>query len=86
MPARPKKSASETDLPPLRRFGSIQTAAELLECSTRHIRDMIARGELTGYRLGSKVIRVDLDQLADTLTVIPTGGRLAAYRGAGDAE
>ena len=68
-------------LPPARRYATLETAAEYLVCSTRHVRDMIARGEITGYRMGSKSVRVDLNELDAALTIIPTGGRLAATRG-----
>lgn len=66
---------------PARRYVPLDAAAAYLSCSTRHVRDMIARGELTGYRLGAKSVRVDLNELDAALTVIPTGGRLAATRG-----
>jgi len=70
---------------PGRRYVPLTEGAEYLSCSVRHVRDMIARGEITGYRLGSKSVRVDLNELDAALTVIPTGGRLAARRGVGDA-
>ena len=70
-----------TSTNPPRRYATLETAAEYLVCSVRHVRDMIARGEITGYRMGSKSVRVDLNELDAALTVIPTGGRLAATRG-----
>lgn len=74
-----------TPAEPVRRYVPLDAAATYLSCSTRHVRDLIARGEITGYRLGSKSVRVDLTELDDVLTVIPTGGRLAATRGGGRA-
>ncbi|QGF24745.1 excisionase family DNA-binding protein [Raineyella fluvialis] len=68
-------------LPPVRRYATLDQASEYLVCSTRHVRDMIARGEITGYRMGSKSVRVDLNEIDAALSVIPTGGRLAATRG-----
>lgn len=54
-----------------RNLGTIADAADRLGCSTRTIRRYIAAGQLTGYRLGSRAIRVDLDQLEELLTPIP---------------
>ena len=50
----------------------IADAAEYGDCSTKTIRRMIARGDLTGYRLGSRMIRVDLNELDALLRPIPT--------------
>jgi excisionase family DNA binding protein len=63
-------------LPAERQFGKISTAAEMLDVTERTIRNMIARGELTGYRLGSRAIRVDLTELQQVLTRIPTVGTI----------
>lgn len=65
-----------------RRYATLEQSAEYLVCSQRHVRDMIARGEITGYRMGSKSVRVDLAEIDAVLTTIPVGGRLAAHRGA----
>lgn len=55
-------------------YVSIQAAADLFEVSPRTIRRMIGRGELTGYRLGPRAIRIDLNELAGLLRPIPTSG------------
>lgn len=62
---------------PPRRLGSIPTAASAAACSTKTIRRLIARGDLTGYRLGSRMIRVDLDELDAILRPIPAAGDAA---------
>ena len=36
------------------------------------LRRMIKRGELTGYRLGPRLIMIDLDELDNVLRPIPT--------------
>lgn len=72
------KKRPEPTTEPARRYVPLDHAAEYLSCSVRHVRDMIARGEITGYKLGAKAVRVDLHELDSALTVIPTGGRLAA--------
>ena len=57
---------------PTRRLDSIHNAAEYLGVSTKTIRRFIASGELTGYRAGKRIIRVDLDELDAMLRPIPT--------------
>jgi excisionase family DNA binding protein len=56
---------------PGRRYASLAKAAEYADCNERTLRRHIAAGELTGYRLG-RVIRVDLNELDEWLTPIPT--------------
>jgi excisionase family DNA binding protein len=54
------------------RFGSVDAGAELASCSPRTIRRRIADGSLTGYRFGPRLIRVDLNEVAELLCPIPT--------------
>lgn len=56
-------------------YASIEDAANLLKCSTRTIRRLIASGELTGYRVGKRLLRVDLADVQAMLRPIPTAGR-----------
>jgi excisionase family DNA binding protein len=65
---------------PMRRYASLADAAEYAACNERTIRRHIAKGEITGYRLG-RVYRVDLNELDEWLTPIPTVK--AAPRGGG---
>lgn len=55
-----------------RRLASINQAAEYGACSSKTIRRRIADGSLTGYRMGARLIRVDLNELDDLLRPIPT--------------
>ena len=55
-----------------RRLTSIQAAADYADVSTRSIRRWIARGELPAYRVGPRLIRVDLDDLDRLARPIPT--------------
>lgn len=55
-----------------RRLASIERAAEYAECSTKTIRRRIADGSLTGYRMGARLIRVDLNELDSMLRPIPS--------------
>lgn len=53
------------------RYGTVAEAAEYIGASTKFIRSLIARGDLTGYRVGSRSIRVDLRELDSAMTPIP---------------
>lgn len=52
---------------------TIDEAAEEWGCSNRTIRRMIARGTVPGYRVGPRLLRVDRDELAQAMRVVPTG-------------
>jgi excisionase family DNA binding protein len=56
-----------------RRLATLKTAADYIGCNERTIRRRIADGTLTGYRLGNRLVRVDLNELDKALHVIPTG-------------
>lgn len=60
------------------RWGSIALAAETVGCSDRTIRRWISEGRLTGYRLGSRAIRVDLNELDALFQPIPAAGERIA--------
>ncbi|MCT1776761.1 helix-turn-helix domain-containing protein [Brachybacterium sp. p3-SID957] len=63
---------------PRTRYITIGDAAEYLSVTERTVRNYIARGELTGYRIGTRAIRIDQRELENLLTPIPTvagGGR-----------
>jgi len=57
-----------------RRLGSIADAAELAGVNPKTIRRRIADGTLNGYRVGPRLIRVDLAELDALLRPIPTAG------------
>lgn len=54
-------------------------ASEYACCSTKTLRRRIADGSLTGYRMGPRLLRVDLNELDEILRPIPAagGGRVA---------
>lgn len=60
-----------------RRLTDLASAADYAGCSTKTLRRYIAAGRLTAYRLGPRLIRVDLDQLDAILRPIPTTGGAA---------
>jgi excisionase family DNA binding protein len=55
-----------------RRLARINRAAEYADCNPKTIRRRIADGTLTGYRMGNRIILVDLDELDQLLRPIPT--------------
>jgi len=57
-----------------RRFASISDGAKFARVNPRTIRRRIADGSLTGYRLGPRLVRIDLNELDALLTPIPTAG------------
>ncbi len=56
----------------VRRLVPIQAAAEYAAVGPRTIRRRIADGSLTGYRLGARILRVDLEELDALLRPIAT--------------
>jgi excisionase family DNA binding protein len=58
-----------------RRYVKLTEAAEYLGVTGRTIRQMIADGRLTGYRSGTRLVRVDLDELDAAME--PFGGGAA---------
>jgi excisionase family DNA binding protein len=61
----------KASLPRQRRYVSIAEAADLVGASTRTVRRRIADGTLTGYRMGPRLVRVDLVQLDSMFLPIP---------------
>jgi len=55
-----------------RRYAKLSEAAEYLGVTDRTVRQMIADGRLTGYRSGSRIVRVDLNELDAAMR--PFGG------------
>jgi excisionase family DNA binding protein len=55
-----------------RRYAKLTEAAEYLGVTDRTIRQMIADGRLTGYRNGSRLVRVDLNEVDAAMQ--PFGG------------
>ncbi|NNM45132.1 excisionase family DNA-binding protein [Knoellia koreensis] len=71
--SRPKSP----NAPAGRRLVAIADAARYAGVHPRTIRRRIADGSLTGFRMGPRLIRVDLDQLDDLLVPIPAAGGAA---------
>lgn len=60
-----------------RRLASIAHAAAYSDLSNRTIRRYIAEGRLPGYRVGPRLVKVDLDDLDAITRPIPTAGPAA---------
>jgi excisionase family DNA binding protein len=61
-----------------RKYATIEAEAERLAVNPRTIRRMIARGQLTGYRFGDRLIRLDRAEVDSLMRPIPTVGGDAA--------
>lgn len=66
-----------TPSPTVRRLASISTAAEHLDVTPRTVRRYLAAGLLTGFRVGPRLVRVDLNEVDAMLRPIPTAGHVA---------
>jgi len=55
-----------------RQYESVGDAAARVGVSTKTVRRWIASGQLAGYRMGPRLLRVDPDDLDGMLTLIPT--------------
>lgn len=63
---------SKNAAPETRRLASVAQAAEYAAVSHWTIRRRISDGTLTGYRMGARIIRVDLDEVDNWIQIIPT--------------
>ncbi len=55
-----------------RRYAKMGEAAEYLGVTDRCIRQMVADGRITGYRSGTRLVRVDLNEIDAAMR--PFGG------------
>lgn len=58
--------------PTQRRIASINAAAEYAGVSTKTIRRYVAAGRLTGYRIGPRLIKINLAEVDALLRPVPT--------------
>lgn len=70
MPRKSSPTSRSARVP--RRYVTLAEAADYLDCNERTIRRMIAAGRITGYQVTPRMIRVDLTELDQVLTPIPT--------------
>ena len=60
-----------------RHWISLNEAAEYLGVQPLTVRRMVARGDLTAYRLGSRLLRFDRAELDAAMRPVPTAGGAA---------
>ena len=60
---------------PPRNYGDIPAAAEVYGVSTKTIRRWIAAGFIDAYRVGPRLLRVDLEADQRLVRPLPTAGR-----------
>jgi len=78
MRGRSRPSHDQTTTPTTkRRLGSVADAAAYADVSSRTIRRWIATGRLPGYRVGPRLVKVDLADLDAIVRPIPTAGGAA---------
>lgn len=70
----PTRTRTTTPEPTRRRYVTLNEAADYLAVGNRTIRNMIADGRLTGYRLG-RLIRLDLDEIESKMVAFGGGTR-----------
>ena len=56
-----------------RRLASVPDGAEYLSCTHWTLRRLISAGDITAFRIGAKMIRVDLNELDAYLDANRTG-------------
>lgn len=69
------RGRSRAGADPARRLVSLAAAAEYADVSTRTLRRYISAGRLTGYRVGPRLLKVDLNDLDRLAHPIPTARR-----------
>ncbi len=68
----PRSITSASTRKDARRFIRQEAAAERWDVSVDTIRRLISAGKITGYRLNSRIIRVDQDEVDACFRQIPT--------------
>ncbi len=58
-----------------RQLADIDTAASHLNVCTRTLRNLVARGELNAYRIGTKALRFDMAEVDALAKPVRTMGR-----------
>ena len=59
-----------------RHYESVGEAATRVGVSTKTVRRWISSGQLAGYRVGPRLLRIDPDDVDRMLTLIPTARAL----------
>jgi excisionase family DNA binding protein len=71
----PRHHATNGSAPPERRLRSVQVVAEMYDVDHKTVRRWIASGLITGYRVGDRLVKIDLNEVeAKVLRPIPAAG------------
>jgi excisionase family DNA binding protein len=73
MTRKAPRRMARTKTPP-QRLTSVEHAARYADVGTRTIRRWIATGRLRAYRVGPRLVKIDLDDLDRIAVPIPTAG------------
>ncbi len=57
-------------------FASLTVAADIAGVSVKSLRRYIEAGRITGYRVGPRMIRINIAELQELLAPIPNGADL----------
>ena len=57
---------------PARRLVTLEHAADYMSVCSRTVRRKVSDGELSGYRVGKRAIRVDLNEIDAKIQAMPT--------------
>lgn len=58
--------------PPRRRWASLTLGADYIGVSEKTVRRLIASGAITGYRVGPRLLRIDLNEVDALARPVPT--------------
>lgn len=74
MPRQPAANGAAHP-PRRRRLASVQAAAEMYDVDPKTVRRWIASGLIHGYRVGDRLIKIDLDEIeAKVVQEVPAAG------------
>ena len=74
MPRSANGAARRADRP-RPRYASVQAVAEMYDVDPVTVRRWISSGLITGYRIGDRLIKIDLNEIeAKVVTEIPAAG------------
>lgn len=75
MPTQKRFASVQEGVQYYQRFASIRDAAAYSGLSEKTLRRYVSAGTLRGYRLGKRLMRVDLTEVDQLLRPFPTAGQ-----------
>ena len=71
----PRAQLTATTTKPEPRWVTIRAAADYLSCDTKTVRRLVSNGSIEAVRLGSRAIRLDLNQIDAFMRPVNDGAR-----------